>query len=1230
MALLQAAVITTLVDCGASTSEDDEDSTSGSSSSSSSSSALLPFSIGEGNLSTWLTVVIGMILILAFQLLFVIGFYFWRRKKTEEVELLMRQEISREFEEEEEGGLRVVDHDENGNLVGEGDDEEESYDEEEEYYEEEEEDEGFEAEDDQADMMMMMHSAAEEDHHAEGTQNSSPDDESLNNTKTLEDDEMAEIMQNPLAVDPRVASRSSSKQKHRRRVLKRTNSVTSTSSSIPISDDSESFSSPEDGSFSTTTNDSPTTSENQQTKNNKKQQRKTRKGSRTTRHRASSPMATTATKTASLTFDKDGDVVVLEDHDHDHETEIANVCRTSSSVDMPSTLSDQEHEDQAQQKRRSEENDPVSSPNVRVSNNNSNSTSSMLLLSPAPPRAFEESGNVSVKILSPSQPMSMPDTNLDASLSHRTKRSSNNMRKKSVVFFDEDQNRNFSPTEQEAEEETSVEREEDEEEGKNGGNTTKTDIIDVPTKRKSNSGRLTSPSTSTSLHQYHHQNKIEASDELERLKLKNKHQAILHRRLQEQHRREREERRASGRIPSVHFMEEPGDKITYPEEVSKSVYRAIPVPYPGEEWQTSLKYACCMARFPYVAMLAGRLAFQGFAYDTFYLLSRFSVGSTQGVAGGFGLVFCISWLAIHLYLSDYIQKYELWVYREYNAAFESIPAFIPRRVLPNGFWHNSPFLLSFRAAVDLYMGKERLLRHLQWGTYFRMFLIGLIVGVPTSAENCLAVYITLFVIMWLSALVFIIFRPHRRPIDDVVNVLLSFLNGLMILFIVRPELGVDSNEIFLSIVYIALCSMIFTFIYAACEFFWWNRLEVAVAETKELRNIDDERKAREKEIERRWRELDRLHELFLESEDLALHFEEEEAKFRRRIKRVEREMRIKVTFATEDEDKKEAEKAKRGSRFGAADGTGIFSEEAREAKKLSRRNSIRQNNNNNNDSNITGENEAMVDEERLEDGVAPEDDEEEDPQQSSDYARLREIYGTGLPNDDVDNFLFRNRYYSIRRQRTLFEQYEREQQERERQRQAALDAAAVLQAQQDANNRSGLSSAASTAEPDIHSTFYNDEIDNENDDDDENSETSSITSLQAIRRMRLTNRRKRSVRIDGMNAYNNQFYNSAPSTSINPTQRPPNAANDDQHGVVDGNNNNDTATVFSSSSGNSRGPAAVQIDGGISMRRRGGGGRRNGGFSGSAVERARLAATDLQTDMSDTFVHRALDVLGFF
>ena len=46
------------------------------------------------------------------------------------------------------------------------------------------------------------------------------------------------------------------------------------------------------------------------------------------------------------------------------------------------------------------------------------------------------------------------------------------------------------------------------------------------------------------------------------------------------------------------------------------------------------------------------------------------------------------------------------------------------------------------------------------------------------------------------------------------------------------------------------------------------------------------------------------------------------------------------------------------------------------------------------------------------------------------------------------------------------------------------------------------------------------------------------------------------------------------------------------------------------------------------------GGRRNGNCasstSSSAVERARLAATDLQTDMSDTFVHRALDVLGFF
>lgn len=551
--------------------------------------------------------------------------------------------------------------------------------------------------------------------------------------------------------------------------------------------------------------------------------------------------------------------------------------------------------------------------------------------------------------------------------------------------------------------------------------------------------------------------------------------------------------------PTIHFMDAPPGDIEVPDEITRAVYMAIPSPFPEETFLETAKYSCCMARFPYISMLIGRLAFQGFAYDTILLLTRNPVGSANGIAGGFGLVICVAWTAAHLYLANYIQVFEVWVYREYRIAFDALPRFVPQRLLPHGFWHNSPFLLCFRAAVDLYIGKEAQLRHLSWGTYFRMILIGIIVGVPSSKENCLGVYISLLIIMWLSAVIFVVFRPHRRPIDDMINVLLSFLNGLMIIFIIEPQLG-DSNTVFVVIVYIAISSMAFTFIYAACEFFWWNRVEVRVDEAHEAKNIDDEKREREAAIERRWAELKRLRQLYLRSEELAFDFEEQEDRMRRKIVRLERKARTRVTFSTVEDDRREQARAARARRFVASDGNGITGEEAREHRILSRRSSL-------------------VDRDAKEKSGAASDNEEEDV-----AADKHEDHHIDENDDDNDE----DYYYN-------------------------------------------------------HREYYHD--DNSSDSD---SSTSTTTSLQAIRRMRLAMRKRRSsIRLEG------------PDGGV----------------IVPGATT--TATASAAAASASASAAALAR-------------RRRHSRAPAAAERARQAVADLQTDLSDTFVHRALDVLGFF
>jgi hypothetical protein len=101
---------------------------------------------------------------------------------------------------------------------------------------------------------------------------------------------------------------------------------------------------------------------------------------------------------------------------------------------------------------------------------------------------------------------------------------------------------------------------------------------------------------------------------------------------------------------------------------------------------------------------------------------------------------------------------------------------------------------------------------------------------PTTAEGCAALHVSVAIAMVASAVVVVVFRPHRSPMNDVVTVVLNGLTALLSLTVGLRWQAVSIEGIFLAIVVIALVVIVVNLTMLCLEFARWRRVELQLRE----------------------------------------------------------------------------------------------------------------------------------------------------------------------------------------------------------------------------------------------------------------------------------------------------------------------------------------------------------------------------------------------------------------
>jgi len=132
-------------------------------------------------------------------------------------------------------------------------------------------------------------------------------------------------------------------------------------------------------------------------------------------------------------------------------------------------------------------------------------------------------------------------------------------------------------------------------------------------------------------------------------------------------------------------------------------------------------------------------------------------------------------------------------------------------------------------------------RHLHWVTssvFVKAFALSLVGNIRnTDAKVCESVYIVFIAIFVVSALAYLVVRPHRNRVDDGLAIALHALTALLCAMLVWPNKfngSVNATVIYLLIVYLGLAAVAWVVVLFICEKCWWEAAEQAAIEEDRL------------------------------------------------------------------------------------------------------------------------------------------------------------------------------------------------------------------------------------------------------------------------------------------------------------------------------------------------------------------------------------------------------------
>jgi hypothetical protein len=250
------------------------------------------------------------------------------------------------------------------------------------------------------------------------------------------------------------------------------------------------------------------------------------------------------------------------------------------------------------------------------------------------------------------------------------------------------------------------------------------------------------------------------------------------------------------------------------------------------EW---LQHGMEKVKFPNFSFSVVFFCFPGMCFEAFTLLALDERTLVELVVGVIGTVYVFFFLVfVQLWGTRAGRNAALKnvTFRLYLTAMQALPRGL-QAVLPAGYWRGKTrFMSRFGALYEQFDE-----RHINWiaGVHlFKAVLTAVFVSIRPTPENCAKLYIGMFVVFFAFALFFLVLRPHRRPLDDVLAVVLSFFTGMLTLGLAFPSLGLPVELFFTIVVYTAIASLPLTLLTAGVEWLKFRPAEEkAIVEERE-------------------------------------------------------------------------------------------------------------------------------------------------------------------------------------------------------------------------------------------------------------------------------------------------------------------------------------------------------------------------------------------------------------
>jgi len=252
-------------------------------------------------------------------------------------------------------------------------------------------------------------------------------------------------------------------------------------------------------------------------------------------------------------------------------------------------------------------------------------------------------------------------------------------------------------------------------------------------------------------------------------------------------------------------------------------------------------------KFPNFTVNVLYFIFPGICFESFRLVMPRNGMPRDGVeilCGTIGLVFVTAFLLVtHKWGTEAGRNQDLLnvVFVNYERALGHCP-WIVRRVLPRGFWRGSHHFISRFGAFYEQFSEV----HIKWITgshLIKALVAALLATVDPGADNCPLMLLILAGFFFAYALFMLILRPHRKPTDDALVVVLTAVTGVMALVMVYPREPWNAKLLYSILLYSALASLPFTLGIGAMEFLMWRKLE-----ERRLREEDEARRQADKGV----------------------------------------------------------------------------------------------------------------------------------------------------------------------------------------------------------------------------------------------------------------------------------------------------------------------------------------------------------------------------------------------